>query len=330
MEDEENDGGTNCDLLDFCSCDRPTVLGSGSVPGRSSYRVHTRVPSTSLGHAPVLVFDLGASPDAIQGASRAVLEPGPRPALFRDPGYVTVLTCCRGRAKVRRKPDCVDFFGPAAAPQDRRPQTTLCYAFSCDRPTVLGSGSVPGRSSYRVHTRVPSTSLGHAPVLVFDLGASPDAIQGASRAVLEPGPRPALFRDPGYVTVLTCCRGRAKVRRKPDCVDFFGPAAAPQDRRPQTNATKWKRSNYNPLNEEPRSRGNGKQDIDKPGMRKKAIDKQGIQEEGIDERGTGTAEIEIKSRQTVCRYHRNDTLDKEKQDIGKDNGNDDDKQSSDL
>ncbi|KAH7946841.1 hypothetical protein HPB52_004966 [Rhipicephalus sanguineus] len=222
------------------SCDRPTVLGLGFVPGGSSDRVHSRVPSTSLGHAPVLVFDLGASPDAIQGASRAVLEPGPRPALFRHPGYVTVLTCCRGRAKVHRKPDRVDFFGPAAAPQDRRPQTVSAPGprpGSCDRPTVLGSGFVPGSSSDRVHSRVPSTSLGHAPVLVFDLGASPDAIQGASRAVLEPGPRPALFRHPGYVTVLTCCRGRAKVHRKPDRVDFFGPAAAPQDRRPQTDET---------------------------------------------------------------------------------------------
>ncbi|KAH7950901.1 hypothetical protein HPB52_003084 [Rhipicephalus sanguineus] len=87
------------------------ALPTGSTPG-----------CRPLGHAPVLVFDLGASPDAIQGASRAVLEPGPRPALFRHPGYVTVLTCCRGRAKVRRKPDCVDFFGPAAALQDRRPR----------------------------------------------------------------------------------------------------------------------------------------------------------------------------------------------------------------
>ncbi|KAH7982261.1 hypothetical protein HPB52_003550 [Rhipicephalus sanguineus] len=217
---------------------------------QSSYRVHTRVPSRSLGHAPVLVSNLGASPDAIQGASRAVLEPGPRPALFRHPGYVTMLTCCRGRAKVRRKPDCVDFFGPAAAPQDRRPQTqrrgsqhdsgpevvtepanSPVHSIADDKQGDVGKGS---RSSYRVHTRVPSTSLGHAPVLVSNLGASPDAIQGASRAVLEPGPRPPLFRHPGYVTVLTCCRGRAKVRRKTDCVEFFGPAAAPQDRRPQT------------------------------------------------------------------------------------------------
>ncbi|KAH7947666.1 hypothetical protein HPB52_015089 [Rhipicephalus sanguineus] len=78
-------------------------------------------------------------------------------------------------------------------------------------------------SSYRVYTRVPSTSLGHAPVLVSNLEASPVATHGAARAVPEPGPRPALFRHPGYVTVLMCCRGRAKVSRKPDHVDSSDP-----------------------------------------------------------------------------------------------------------
>ncbi|KAH7934986.1 hypothetical protein HPB52_002562 [Rhipicephalus sanguineus] len=166
--------------------------------------------------------------------SRAVPEPGPRPALFRHPGYVDVLTCYCGRPKVSRKPDCVDLFGPAAAPQDRRPQTLGLAPAPVTGLPVLGSGFVPGGSSYRVHTRVPSTSLSHAPVLASNLGASPEANHGASRDIPEPGPRPALIRHPGYVDVLTCYCGRAKVSRKPDCVDFVGRAAVPQDRRPQT------------------------------------------------------------------------------------------------
>ncbi|KAH7935951.1 hypothetical protein HPB52_015437 [Rhipicephalus sanguineus] len=114
-----------------------------------------------LGHAPVLVFDLGASPDAVQGASRAVLEPGPRPALFRHPGYVTVLTCCRGRAKVRRKPDCVEFFGPAAAPQDRRPQTNAHQSRSCgyrvgDDLASLCSLALRMRAPVDAHPRQPN------------------------------------------------------------------------------------------------------------------------------------------------------------------------------